>query len=350
MKIIKYFFEYLFIQTLLILFKIIGYENASNFGEIVGKTLGPLFRKTERILKNIERANITLSINDKKLIIKNMWGNYGRILSEYPYMKKFKSNDFNKYIQIEGKEYLEEIKKNKKRVVFVSGHFNNFELMAMQIENAGIELAAIYRPLNNIFLNKIMEKIRINYICKNQIPKGKIGSRKLLEYFKNGNSIALMIDQRVSEGIKVDFFGKLAATTSIPAQLTKKYICKNQIKKGISGIRESAEYIKNNYSIALMIDQRVSEGKKIPFFQQDALTTTLPAQLALKHKCDIVPIHLARNEDDVFEMEIYHPIKNENKERSEKNKIDLSINLNKIIEKMILKDPGQWIWTHNRWK
>ena len=286
MKILKYFFEYLFIQTLLILFKIIGYENASNFGEIVGKRLGPFFRKTETILKNIERANITSSINYKKLIIKNMWGNYGRILSEYPYMKKFKSNDFNKYIQIEGKEYLEEIKKNKKRVVFISGHFNNFELMAMQIEKAGIELAAIYRPLNNIFLNKIMEKIRINYICKNQIPKGKVGSRKLLEYFKNGNSIALMIDQRVSEGIKVNFFGELAATTSIPAQLAKKY------------------------------------------------------------NCEVVPIYIERFNKFYFKMTVNKPIAFKEADSIE----SISLTLNKILEKMILKKPDQWIWSHNRWK
>ena len=160
----------------------------------------------------------------------------------------------------------------------------------MELAKKQINLATIYRPLNNIFLNPLMEFLR------------------------------------------------------------KKYICKNQIKKGMSGIREVTEYIKNNYSVALMVDQRVSEGKKIPFFQQDALTTTLPAQLALKHKCDIVPIYIARNKDNIFEMEIYDPIENSNKDRSEKNKIDLSIALNKIIEKMILKDPGQWIWTHNRWK
>ena len=81
-----------------------------------------------------------------------MWGNYGRILAEYPFLKKFKNNSFEQYIEIEGKEYLEEIKKDNRKVVFVSGHFNNFELMAMQLENSGLNIAAIYRPLNNVFL------------------------------------------------------------------------------------------------------------------------------------------------------------------------------------------------------
>ena len=146
-------------------------------------------------------------------------------MAEYPFLKDFRYGRLEKYIEISGEENLKKIKDSKKPVVFISGHFNNFELMAMQIERSGINLAAIYRPLNNIFLNKTMEKIRSNYICKNQIKKGRSGTRQILENLKKGNSIALMIDQRVTEGIKIDFFGSLASTTSIPAQIIKKYKC-----------------------------------------------------------------------------------------------------------------------------
>ena len=132
--------------------------------------------------------------------------------------------------------------------------------------------------------------------------------------------------------------------------LRRKYICRNQIKKGLSGVKDSINFIKNNYSIALMIDQRVSEGKKLPFFEHMALTTTLPSQLAVKFNLDIVPIYINRKDNDNFEMEIYEPIKIVNKENAETTKLDFSIKLNKIIEQMISKDPGQWIWTHNRWK
>ena len=154
-----------------------------------------------------------------------MLGNYGRILAEYPFLKEFRNNNLSNYIEIDGIDNLEQIKKNNKPVVFISGHFSNFELMAMQIEKLGVNLAAIYRPLNNIFLNKNMELIRKNYICKNQIKKGRSGTRQILENLKQGNSIALMIDQRVTEGIKINFFGDLASTTTIPAQIIKKYMC-----------------------------------------------------------------------------------------------------------------------------
>tara|TARA_B100000780_G_C20920407_1_gene366646 strand:- start:197 stop:604 length:408 start_codon:yes stop_codon:yes gene_type:complete len=132
--------------------------------------------------------------------------------------------------------------------------------------------------------------------------------------------------------------------------LREKYICRNQIKKGLAGVKDSINYIKNNFSIALMIDQRVSEGKRLPFFERMALTTTLPAQMALKFNLDIVPIYIARKKNDNFVMEVYEPIKIKNSKDAETDKLDISIKLNKVIEKMISKDPGQWIWTHNRWK
>ncbi len=286
MKIIKYFFEYLFISLLLFFFKIIGYENASSLGEKIGKFLGPYFRSKNKIMNNLKQSNIGNSDSEREQIIRNMWGNYGRILSEYPYLKKFKKNNLNNYIKIEGLEHLKEIKENKKKVVFVSGHFNNFELMAMQIENSGINVAAIYRPLNNFFLNKTMEKIRIKDICKKQIKKGKAGTRELIKLFTEGYSVALMIDQRVSEGIPVKFFDKTALTTTIPAQLVKKY------------------------------------------------------------DCEVVPIYIERYNKNYFKMNVEKPLIF----RKDSSLDDITLKLNKKLELMILRNPDQWIWSHDRWK
>ena len=95
-----------------------------------------------------------------------------------------------------------------------------------------------------------------------------------------------------------------------------------------------------------MIDQRLSEGKKINFFKKEALTTTLPAQLALKYNLDIVPIFIERKHNNSFEMVIYKALNISNF----KSKIEISKKLNEILENMIVKKPNQWIWTHNRWK
>ena len=180
----------------------------------------------------------------------------------------------------------ENIKRNNQKVVFISGHFSNFELMAMQIEKAGIKLAAIYRPLNNKFLNTIMETIR------------------------------------------------------------KKYICKTQIKKGIGGLKELLKLNNKGYSTALMIDQRVSQGIKSNFFNTKAYTTTIPAQLVKKFEIPVVPIFIERYENIKFKITIHKPINFSKKNSVE----DITDQLNIILGKMIITNPNFWIWSHNRWK
>ena len=286
MKIIRYFFEFLFISILFFIFKIIGYKKASNLGGVIGKKIGPFFRSNFKIQNNLEKSNIGVSKKDREIIINSMWSNYGRILSEYIFLSQFRENKLNEFIEIEGLDFLENIKKNNEQVVFVSGHFNNFELMAMEIEKSGIELCTIYRPLNNPFLNIIMEKLRKKYICKNQIKKGKSGTRHLLSLFRENFSVALMIDQRVSEGISINLFKRQAKTTTIPAQLTKKYGCK------------------------------------------------------------IVPVYIERLKNFHFKLSFKEPIQFDNNTTIEQ----ISLELNKILEKMILKNPDQWIWSHDRWK
>ena len=105
-------------------------------------------------------------------------------------------------------------------------------------------------------------------------------------------------------------------------------------------------YLKQKYSIALMIDQRVSEGEKLNFFNKPAFTTTLPAQLSIKFNIDIVPVFIERDKNNNFKIEFKKRINPKNFS----NKIDLTLKLNKILEEMIIKNPNQWIWTHNRWK
>jgi|TARA_B100001093_G_scaffold518207_1_gene602282 KDO2-lipid IV(A) lauroyltransferase len=287
-KTLKYFVQAIFVYLFFIIIKIIGLTLSRKLFSFLFNKIGPLLKSEKVINDNLEKFLGHQNIDIKQNIKIRMWSSYGKNFVEYLYLKKFKK--INTHIEIKGEEIITRIKKNNKPVIFVSGHFANFELMSMELTKRNMNLATIYRPLNNFFLNPFMEYLR------------------------------------------------------------KKYICQNQIKKGLAGVKEAIQYLKNNFSIALMIDQRVSEGKKLPFFDHMALTTTMPAQMALKFNLDIVPIYITRKDDDNFEIEIYEPIKIEKNEDNEKNKLNISIKLNKILEEMISKDPGQWIWTHNRWK
>ena len=286
MKNIKYFTQYILIILLLLFFKIIGHKFALIISSKLFSFFGPLFRSKKIIYSNLTNAFPNLNEFEKSKITKMMWCNYGKILAEYVFIKNFRETKLEQNVIVKGQEILEKIQINKKPVIFISGHFNNFELMAMHIDKSGIDLAAIYRPLNNKYLNTIMEKIRRNYICNKQVKKGIAGTKLLLKYFRNGTSIALMIDQRVSQGLRSNFFNKKASTTTIPAQFIKKF------------------------------------------------------------KCDVVPIYIERTNNINFKITINKPIK-----FSDSSSIEVITNdLNKVLEKMILENPEQWIWTHDRWK
>ena len=224
MKKIKYFIESSVIIILFIIMKIFGLKISRLLSSFIFKNIGPLFRSKKISYQNLSYALPNINEAKKDEILKKMWINYGKIFSEYVFIKNFRNDlKFSKKIIVENQEEIEKIKLLKKPVIFVSGNFNNFELMAMHLEKSNINLAAVYRPLNNKFLNFIMERIRKKYICKKQIKKGISGTKELLKEFKNGTSIALMIDQRVSEGIESELFGQKALTTTIPAQFIKKF-------------------------------------------------------------------------------------------------------------------------------
>ena len=207
MKIIKYFIEALFVYFLFILFKIIGLNYSRKISSFLFSKTGFIFRKNNIIKNNISNVFNKYSDFEINQLISSMWNNYGCVFVEYLYLKEFRFDKFSKkHIKISGIEKLQNIAKKNKPVVFVSGHFGNFELMAMEIEKQNVNLAAIYRPLNNYFLNPFMVYLRKKYICKNQIKKGLSGTREIISYIKKNHSVALMVDQRVGESERYTFF------------------------------------------------------------------------------------------------------------------------------------------------
>jgi Kdo2-lipid IVA lauroyltransferase/acyltransferase len=283
-KSLSYFIQSIFIIFFFISGRLIGLKLSRKLFSFLFLSIAPLFKSKKIIENNLNIFSKKISIQEKKSIIKNMWKNYGMTFIEYIFLNNFRKNSM--HIKIDGENNLNKLIDKKKPVIFISGHFSNFELMSMEITKKGIKLATIYRPLNNYFLNPLMEYLR------------------------------------------------------------KKYVCKNQIKKGIKGVRDAINYINKDFSIALMIDQRVSEGLKINFFNKPALTTTLPAQLAIKYNLSIIPVFIERIENDNFRIEFQNEINSGNF----KDKTELTKKLNQTLEEMIKKNPNQWIWTHNRWK
>ena len=283
-KFLNYFFQSIIIYSFFFIGRIIGKTLSRKIFSSLFVWIGPLFKSKKIINENLNLISNKITGINKEKIKKDMWKNYGKTFIEYIFLDQLRKDNSN--FEIIGEQILEKFKKKKKPVIFISGHFANFELMSMEITKKNIPLATIYRPLNNFFLNPFMEYLR------------------------------------------------------------KKYICKNQIKKGVNGVRNAIDYIKKNHCIALMIDQRVSEGQMINFFDVQALTTTLPAQLSIRYDLNIIPVYIERKSNDKFLIEFQEPIDPGEYE----NKIKLTEKLNNVLETMIYRNPGQWIWTHNRWK
>ena len=291
MKIIKYLIEAILIYTLFFLIRILGLNIGRKISTFLFLKIGIFFKSKKLIKKNIKIAFENIDDQKIEIILKSMWSNYGSIFAEYIFLKKFRYNKFSEpHMSILGEKKLKEIKESNKPTIFISGHFANFELMAMELNKCDIKLAAIYRPLNNMFLNPFMVFLR------------------------------------------------------------KKYICKNQIEKGLIGTRQMIDLVKKKYSVALMVDQRLGESERCLFFNKPAHTTTLPAQLALKFNCQIVPIYLERTQENNFKMEVLDPIEIIKTKNTEEDKKKITLKINHVIEKMITRNPNQWIWTHNRWK
>ena len=284
MKFFKYLIQAIILYFFFLVGKVLGLKISRTLFSNIFIILGPLFKSKKIINKNLSIFNSDISKKEKDKIILSMWKNYGMTFIEYVFLSYFQKN--NSHIKILGENNLQKIIEKNKPVIFVSGHFANYELMSMEIVKKKIKLATIYRPLNNFFVNPLMEFLR------------------------------------------------------------RRFVCKNQIKKGINGVRDAINYIKQDYSIALMIDQRVSEGEKINFFGKPAFTTTLPAQLALKFGLSVVPVFLERDEFNNFTIQFYEEIKSSDF----KNKLEMTKKLNNFLESLIIKNPYQWIWTHNRWK
>jgi len=219
-----------------------------------------------------------------------MWCNYGRTFAEYMFLDFFRKNK-SLNIKVENLSKFDELKKLNKPLLFFSGHFANFELLAMTIERNNFDICALYRPLNNVFLNPVMKYLRTKYLCKDQIPK------------------------------------------SIPG-------------KSKDGTRQLLNRIKNKKHIALMVDQKVNEGIKVDLFKKKALTINIPAQLALKHGYSLVPIEIKRVSNANFVIQIKENIKI----NSEDDQFSITEKINRELEKMILNNPKQWIWTHDRWR
>jgi KDO2-lipid IV(A) lauroyltransferase len=279
-----YFLEGSFLLLIFILLKILPLGISSFLMGKLSSLIGPKLGVTKKAYNNIK--NVMPEKNEKEItkIIKDMWENLGKVAGEYPHLSKLDPEKNNK-IQVYGKKNLLLIKKTKTPAIFFSGHLANWEISPIAAIKNGVPVLSIFRRPNNPFINFLIKYLRSNLPMA---PKGKEGAKQLIYSLKKGRSIGLVIDQKMNDGIKV------------------------------------------------------------PFFNKPAMTSDALAQLCLRIKSLVVPVQVERIKNTNFKITFHNPLKI-TKNGQNKTPIQIMTEVNLIMEKWIRKKPGQWLWLHRRW-
>lgn len=282
--------EYALIRGLFALFRLIGVDAASfvsgNFLRIAGPLIAPL---SQRARDNLQIVMPELSRSERTRIIAGVWENLGRTVAEFAWLDAFNVNDSRGRVKLVGAERFGAVAESGKPAIFVSGHFANWELMAIALHQSGVKSAVVYRAANNPLIDKMIIEKRARVMSRVQVPKGKRGGRGLIEALKGGRSLAMLVDQKLNDGISVPFLGR------------------------------------------------------------EAMTATAAARLSLKFGAPVIPASIERLRGAHFRMTVHEPIAYEPKGDLSEDVRALTILINQSIERDIRARPEQWLWLHRRW-
>ena len=282
----KRIIEYYLLLIIYFILNILPINFSSNLGAFIFKLIGPLTRINNTVENNLKIIFPNSSTKEHKIIANKSWNNTGKTFFELLFLHKI-LNKKNK-ISIQGKSYLDDIKKNKEKVIFIGIHQSNWEILLPTIDRLGIPLTGIYRHVNNIFIDKFILRIRSKSIQSNNsfyTPKGKKSARDILQTINNHKSIILLIDQKDSAGEKINLFN-------------------HSVKTQIAFIK-----------------------------------------IARKYKMKIIPIQNIRNSEDSFNLIFHKPLKIYSNNLSDNKNME---EIHLIIESWIKENPSDWLLQHNR--
>jgi KDO2-lipid IV(A) lauroyltransferase len=276
------------VHGLFVLFQSISLETASAIGGAVARTVGPYVGVTRRARSNLQRAFPEKSAAEIDSIIREVWDNLGRVVAEYPHLSRMKALTPDSPIEVKGAEHVDAARARGKPVIFFAGHLGNWEINAVAAKAYGFPLHLIYRPANNPWVEEI---------------------------FRRGR-------------------GDIAA---------------GLIRKGAEGAREALRVLRAGETIAMLIDQKMNDGIPVPFFGRDAMTAPALARLAFKFDCTVLPAQVERLGGARFRVTVHAPLPLERTGDSQRDTMLLMTRANALLEAWIRARPGQWLWLHRRW-
>jgi KDO2-lipid IV(A) lauroyltransferase len=200
---------------------------ASNIGGAVARAIGPLLPVSRVADKNLSRAMPDLDAPARRRVIRGVWDNLGRTVAEIPHVGGLRRTEFGPGWEInpEGAELMRDLAKRRGPVLFFSGHLGNWELLPVVSASFGVELAIFYRAAKNVEVDGILNDLRANGGGGKMFAKGAAGARGALRHLAEGGALAMLVDQKMNDGIAVPFFGRPAMTAPALAALALRFRC-----------------------------------------------------------------------------------------------------------------------------
>ena len=270
-------------------YKIKGIDKASDAaGELLRK-LGPLMPTHQIARINMQRCFPEAADVEIDRLLGAMWENFGRLAGEMPHLGVFAGPEFDERVEFIGRERLEAARDQGQPLVIIAMHQANWEIAAAAISQTGLPCRITYRPANNVLIDQRISDMREGYGVKALTAKGGDGAKQLMQALKAGESVALMNDQKMNDGVEAPFFG------------------------------------------------------------HPAMTAPGPTRLAMRHGCPLVPLSVRRMGGARFRVEIHDPIELSTNPDKSAAIVETVTRINQWVESEIRQAPEQWFWVHRRW-
>lgn len=266
-------------------FRLLPVDMASALGGRIARFLGPLLPASKRAKRGLELA-LPGRAAEHRLIIRGMWENLGRIAGEYPHSLRFAAEP--ERMELIGAEKIVALRDAGQPMLFFSGHIGNWELTYPLMQRLAVKGAGVFRTPNNPHLTWLFDR-RAAYPDVELIPKGAAGARKSVEALNKGKSLAMLVDQKMNDGIEAPFFG-------LPA-----------------------------------------------------MTAPALASLALKFGYPVFPVRVIRTKGAHFQVHFLEPIQFAKTGDRNADLLAAMTEVNRILESWISEIPEQWLWLHRRW-
>lgn len=218
----RHFFEYIVVRGLYGIFAALPLRTASACGGWIGRQLGGVFPATQIACNNLLRVMPDLQKSEREKIITDMWDNLGRGFAEYPHLKTIAQGQGGAQIDVVGLENFIALREMGRGGIIVTAHLANWEFGPYLANKFNVPTHVVYRPPNNVLVDGLLARARQGGVISN-IAKGPSGAKEIIHCLKNHAFIAMLIDQKMNDGIEVPFLGLPAMTAPAVAQLAIKY-------------------------------------------------------------------------------------------------------------------------------